>query len=268
MPRYKPVIERFREKYVVNPATGCWDWQGAKVGIGYGRLAGERGQGHHVAHRLSYQTFVGVIPEGCIVCHRCDNPGCVNPAHLYAADHATNMREMAEKGRARILSKDEVEECQNLVAAGRSFASVAREFGVSRSTVQRALESAASGDFGGDEGRQGSKYYTILTDDDRNAIKAALQDDRLSIMKIARMFNVDRRTVRNIRDGKGVGGRNKAISENQVREIIAYWEAGFRQAEIGDTFGISQTYVSAIVRGKAWRGLKASRNTRNEEQTQ
>lgn len=264
MPRYKPMIERFREKYVLNTETGCWDWQGAKVGIGYGAISRERGGGNVVASRYSYETFVGPIPAGAVVCHRCDNPGCVNPDHLYAADHLTNMREMARKGRARVLSADEVKACQKLVDDGHSFSSIARDVGVSRSTVQRALAAANTGDFGGKEGRKGSQYYTILTDDDRAAIKAALRDETLSIMRIAKMFNVDRRTVRNIRDGKSGEGRHTKITKEQVLEVIEYWRAGFRQAEIGELFGISQTMVSKIVVGKAWKGLKSTREVKKE----
>lgn len=259
MPRYKPMEQRFREKYVIDNSTECWNWQGALVGIGYGHLNGERGSKSQVAHRYSYELHVGKIPDGMIVCHKCDNPSCVNPEHLYVADHATNMREMKAKGRARLLSADEVAKCKQELATGKSFTAIARDLGVSRPTVQRAMEADHNGDTAPKEGRKGSKYYTILGDDDRNAVKAALRDESLSIMKIAKMFNIDRRTVRNIRDGKSTGELNTKISKTQVEEIISYWQHGFRQQEIADTFGISQTYVSRIVRGVSWNGLRSTR---------
>lgn len=256
MPRYKPMRQRFEEKYIVNGDTGCWEWQGATVGIGYGHLSGERGGKSKIAHRYSYETHKGPIPDGLVICHHCDNPACVNPDHLFAADHAENMRDMANKGRARLLSSEEVIDCVARFESGQSLASIANDYGVSRVTVTRAIAAAKNNDFGG-EARKGSKYYTILSEDDREAIKVALKDDGLSIMRIAKIFNVDRKTVRNIRDGRSGKGLYSKLTKLDAEEIIQYWKAGFRQAEIGDVFGISQTQVSKVVRGISWSGVRS-----------
>ncbi len=74
------LTQRFLAKFKVQP--GCWEWTGAKR-KGYGCLR-EGGKGSRLldAHRLSYQLFVGPIPEGYDLHHRCENPGCVRPSHL------------------------------------------------------------------------------------------------------------------------------------------------------------------------------------------
>ena len=76
----------------------CWEWQGS-TNQGYGRI-GYEGK-WHLTHRLSWKVAKGDIPEGKFVCHHCDNPKCIRPAHLFLGTHDDNMRDMAEKGRGR-----------------------------------------------------------------------------------------------------------------------------------------------------------------------
>lgn len=83
----------------------CWEWTGSCNKHGYGRYAEE---GSHVlAHRKSFELFVGPIPEGMQVLHRCDNPPCINPFHLFLGTHRDNMADMFAKGRGRRLAGEE-----------------------------------------------------------------------------------------------------------------------------------------------------------------
>lgn len=84
----------------VDGSGDCWIWVGRRDDRGYGVL-GVAGR-YWKAHRLSYALHNGDLPADSFICHRCDNPPCVNPAHLYAGDAATNARDAKE--RERIVS--------------------------------------------------------------------------------------------------------------------------------------------------------------------
>ena len=82
-----------------NPAV-CWEWQGGKD-HGYGVVSlGSRTAGRMPAHRMAWELVKGPIPEGKHVLHHCDNPPCVNPAHLYLGTDVENARDRVERGRA------------------------------------------------------------------------------------------------------------------------------------------------------------------------
>ena len=76
---------------------GCWQWTAGTFDSGYGAISIDGKM--MKAHRVAYAEFVGLIPVGMCVCHRCDNPGCINPAHLFLGTNADNATDMMEKGR-------------------------------------------------------------------------------------------------------------------------------------------------------------------------
>jgi hypothetical protein len=89
--------ERFWRWVKVGSDSECWEWQGNRSRIGYGsfRYEGCRQQ----AHRVAWQLKIGVIPDGLWVLHRCDNPPCCNPAHLFLGDNLINTQDKERKDR-------------------------------------------------------------------------------------------------------------------------------------------------------------------------
>lgn len=93
----KPALERFETKYLVDAVTNCWNWVRASCVTGYGQLF-VNGKLMR-AHRYSYQQFVGPLVDNKYVLHKCDNPACVNPDHLFLGTQQDNMIDKCNKGK-------------------------------------------------------------------------------------------------------------------------------------------------------------------------
>ena len=157
------------------PEGDCWIWTASKMPAGYGRFCASKAERWwELAHRFSWFLVHGPIPKGVFICHRCDNPSCVNPAHLFAGSHGDNMRDMATKGRAAKrcpvdrsegskrgyaahsekwkrgpghhnakLDEEKVREIRQLWADGQSQQSIAGEYGLSQANVSSIVRRAA-----------------------------------------------------------------------------------------------------------------------------
>jgi hypothetical protein len=101
-PQYTPKqIKQFWSRIRIGKPEECWEWQGYRVHHGYGHtMYMVNGKCYHPrSHRLAYYLTFGPIPEGCGVCHRCDNPPCCNPAHLFVGTQKDNANDARLKGR-------------------------------------------------------------------------------------------------------------------------------------------------------------------------
>jgi len=137
----RPFEVRFWEKVAIKE-NGCWLWIGAVDARGYGAIL--KDGKIQKAHRLSYEIAHG--PAGdLLVLHRCDNPPCVNPQHLFAGTDADNMADMRAKGRANTprgesvkaakLTERDIWEMRHMWENGISTRKIAAYFPVNHSTV-------------------------------------------------------------------------------------------------------------------------------------
>ena len=140
----RPISDRFWPKVAVRGPDECWPWNAYLGRRGYGSIKAVNRRTLY-AHRVSWELAHGPVPVGMCVCHKCDNPACVNPGHLFLGTHADNMADKAKKGRAPAiagerhwwskLTEDDIGFIRCWSSAGWSHGSLAKAIGVSRSAV-------------------------------------------------------------------------------------------------------------------------------------
>ena len=145
------VKKRFEAKFVRLGVDECWEWTASKLPKGYGRFGVVRGvSSMTVAHRVAYVMYVGPLPKlpgwhGACVLHRCDNPGCVNPAHLFIGTQKDNLNDMDAKHRRVVVhpqpgvamkhAKLNVEQVRAIRDDLRNNCQIGREYGLSDTHV-------------------------------------------------------------------------------------------------------------------------------------
>lgn len=150
----RTVAERFWSKVDRRASTDCWPWTRSLTTSGYGQFRVRTGESPQKASRVAWALTFGPISNGLLVCHRCDNPPCCNPAHLFLGTAADNLADMVAKGRqkfggpapgdasvlverVRTLTDDQLIEARQCRARGESYRSIGRRFDVHHTTILR-----------------------------------------------------------------------------------------------------------------------------------
>ena len=140
----KSMLERFESKYEPITETVCWVWTAGIHNRGYGHFHTGRKEDRksEFAHRISYELYNGVKPSKTDkVCHKCDNPSCVRPDHLFLGSHADNMSDMVSKKRyVSHNQKVDLVTAEKMIRArgnGVSIKDIAEMFNISPSQASR-----------------------------------------------------------------------------------------------------------------------------------
>lgn len=148
--------KRFMMRVDMKSERECWNWQGGamnvgrshKPGNGHGQWRNEAGQ-HELTHRASWRLFIGPITNGAYVLHKCDNPLCVNPKHLFLGTQTDNCKDMWQKKRGRPgKSVGSAHGCSKLTekqvllirGSGESVTVLAARFSISRTNIYDILK--------------------------------------------------------------------------------------------------------------------------------
>lgn len=164
MPLISAAAGRFWSKVGVGTPDECWEWKASVIAAYPGKTKGPKGKFtvktggkayFFISSRFAWLLGKGPIPDGMLVCHRCDNPMCCNPRHLFLGTPKNNAQDMAQKGRilgaarpgednfGAKLSKQDVREIKYLsgVQPPLSFTGIGEMYGVSRVAISRIVNS-------------------------------------------------------------------------------------------------------------------------------
>lgn len=201
---------------LVSKTDSCWEWTAGKDTNGYGVFRRVR------AHRLSWEMSNGPIPDGYVVCHRCDNPPCVNPAHLFLGTPLENVADCIRKNRrSSKLTLQDVAEARILRADGWKLRDLAARYGASETVICTAVK--------------GRTWAAVSVPPAPDAGWMA-------------------RRRREALRGRQIA--NAKLTEDQVRQIRERLLAGERGSVLADEFSVCRQTITNIKQGKIWKHVQ------------
>lgn len=220
------IIDRFWSRIDKNgpvpkhrPELGpCWIWTRSRTSAGYGNIS--LGTRHEYTHRISWMLHFGDIPTGLHVLHKCDNPPCCRPDHLFIGTHTDNHADCSVKERSgnMKLGNADVLEIRQMALNGCNYGDIAERFRVNRDTIWLIVEGL------------NRKHVPMLTEEQ----VAYIRSKKTKRMPI------------------GSKHANAKLTEADVIEIRRRYSNGEHQTKIAKFFGIHQGNVHYIIARKTW----------------
>jgi hypothetical protein len=272
--------KRFWGKVTKAGEDECWEWTGHKSAGGYGRfyLGGKKPKPKTVAaHRFAYAVIFGPIPDGLIACHRCDNPSCVNPSHLFIGTHQDNSDDKLQKKRhphgsshpRAILSEQDVASIRRRRKGGESYESISSDY----PAVKLVIRSAAVGN----TWRHVEETPVLvgspqLSDDDVVEIRRR-RSLGATFKSMAEAYLVSTSTIKHACTGstykhvtappvimgrvrRGIECYNAKLTERQVGEIKQKAMGGVRVKALANEYNTSMSKISNITAGRIWKHVQ------------
>lgn len=189
--------------YFVEKTESCWIWIGTQARLGYGRFL------RSYAHRFSYELHFGKIPDDKVVCHKCDNPSCIRPDHLFLGTMKENTQDMLRKRRHQhgekhahhILTEKQAIEIKKKWSEGAFGADLAKEYGVHIATISDLIN-----------GRTWTHLPIMplliprpvprkkmsLTEEQVKQIRKIYVEEKTSYSKLAKKYDVSKSVIRDV----------------------------------------------------------------------
>lgn len=274
----KSAEERFWAN--VKKTRGCWKWTGGTSdGRGYFYWDGRQG----LAYRYSWELHIGPIPKGKQINHKCDNPGCVRPDHLYIGTQQDNMTDKRVRKRSAVGAKNGTRTKPERVARGERHGNatlsdaaikemreryaggglsqndLSREYGITQAAINSIILGKTRSDAGGPITRRGRTNLT------KSQVKAIRKKHAMGIAqtRIAKDLGIGYNAVNEVCTGKTHTGTDKRrrsssnkrhakLTASQVQEIRDHFSKGTRQTDLATEYGVARSTISAIVLRRTW----------------
>lgn len=227
-PEELSIKDRIKKNVSINADTGCWEWQKYRNEAGYGRIT-YNGVKWSV-HRLSYMVFVGPV-EGNLILHRCDNPCCCNPKHLYAGNHSDNHKDVIRRDR-----RDKTRHTKNILDRKTAILAFKLLKTKSNKEISDILGVGVSSICNIRQKKSHQEVFDSLPRHVRNTIVFA----------------------KNIRpDGSGEQNGSSVLTTEEVLKIRRLYGKGWSILGIKKKFGVSTSTIMRITSFSSWKNLSS-----------
>ena len=261
----EPIITE--DAWTLNPETGCHEWKyGRNRNSGHGIITPRGEITDRLAHRVSWILHNGrPIPEGKTINHRCDNPPCINPAHLYAGDHFANMRDTVRRGNhaTQRLNHELAKEIRDQYEPGVTTAAYfAQKYGVGNSQILRIISNQSFPDPDYTPKNPEFSVKRKLQPEDAPVIRERWQAERISFSALAREYKVSQSVIAGVVYNKTYYDPNYTppsaderrkwkLSDNDIASVIAEFQAGATRKELAEKYGVGYERINEVIRDNA-----------------